>query len=78
MNPSRQKRIKNLAILATSLMSISFIQDKYEQGKHRDKQNDEMVKLETFLCGLELVCTVRNPIFTYREICQLTSASSTP
>ncbi|KAM0458169.1 hypothetical protein ACHAO4_002895 [Trichoderma viride] len=60
MNPSRQKRIKNLAILATSLMSISFIQDKYEQGKHRDKQNDEMVKLETFLCGLEL--RVKYPI----------------
>lgn len=67
MNPSKQKHIKNLAILATFLVCISFSQDKYEQEEHRDKQDDEAVKLETFLCGLELVCTVRNPIFTYKE-----------
>lgn len=68
MNTSRQKRIKNLAILATSLVCISFSQDKYEQEEHKDKQDDEAIKLETFLCGLELVCTVRNPIFTYKGI----------
>ncbi|KAL7939067.1 hypothetical protein V8C35DRAFT_285615 [Trichoderma chlorosporum] len=56
MNYSRQKRIKNLVILATSLTCISFSQDRYEQEEHRDQQ-DETVKLETFLCGLELVCT---------------------
>lgn len=76
-NHSSQKRTKNLAILSTSLMCISFSQDKYEQGGHRNKQDDEAVKLETFLCGLELVCTVRNPSFTHeREIYQLTGASS--
>ncbi|KAM0259125.1 hypothetical protein ACHAQJ_003496 [Trichoderma viride] len=73
-NYSRQECIKNLVILSTSLMCISFNQDKYEQGEHRDEQDDEAVKLETFLCGLELVCTVRNPIYTrMRGICQLTS-----
>lgn len=77
MNHSRQKRIKNLAILATSLMCISFSQDKYEQGGHRDKQDDEAVRLETFLCGLELVCTVCYPILTYKESYQLTGVSST-
>ncbi|PKK45936.1 hypothetical protein CI102_11732 [Trichoderma harzianum] len=38
-------------------MCISFSQDKYEQREHSDQQDDEAVKLETFLCGLELVCT---------------------
>lgn len=73
---SRQEHIKNLVILSTSLMCISFSQDRYEQREHRDQQDDEAVKLETFLCGLELVCTVRNPIYTtrIREICQLTRA----
>ncbi|KAM0524670.1 hypothetical protein ACHAPE_000769 [Trichoderma viride] len=66
-NHSNQKRTKNLAILAASLMCISFNQDKYEQAEHKHKQDDEAVKLETFLCGLELVCTVRNPIFTYER-----------
>ncbi|PNP53173.1 hypothetical protein THARTR1_06383 [Trichoderma harzianum] len=49
---SKQKHLKNLLILATSLMCISFSQDKYEPGEHMDQQ-DEAVKLETFLCGLE-------------------------
>lgn len=31
-NPFRQKHIKNLAILATSLMCISFSQDKSRTG----------------------------------------------
>ncbi|KAL5084174.1 hypothetical protein Trisim1_012250 [Trichoderma cf. simile WF8] len=56
-NYSRQEHIKNLVILSTSLMCISFSQDRYEQREHRDQQDDEAVKLETFLCGLELVCT---------------------
>lgn len=62
-NPFRQKHVKNLTILATSLLCISFNQDKYEQAEHKYKQDEEAIKLETFLCGLELVCTVRNPIF---------------
>ncbi|KKP07229.1 hypothetical protein THAR02_00659 [Trichoderma harzianum] len=56
-NYSRQEHIKNLVILATSLMCISFSQDRYEQREHRDQQDDEAVKLETFLCGLELYPT---------------------
>ena len=66
--------LKNLAILATTLQCVSFGQDKYEQGEHGNPQDDRAVKLETFLCGLELVCTVRDHIYApMRQICRLTS-----
>lgn len=72
---SDRNRIRNMAILAASLLYISLSQDKYEQRKRMDQQDDEAAKLETFLCGLELVCTVRNPIsIRMRKICQLTSS----
>src|SRR3569833_2619090 len=62
--------LKNLAILATTLQCVSFGQDKYEQGEHGNPQDDRAVKLETFLCGLELVCTVRDHIYApMRQIC---------
>ncbi|KAL7797031.1 hypothetical protein V8C43DRAFT_277981 [Trichoderma afarasin] len=52
-----KQRAKNLNILATSLQSISFGQNKYGPEEHVDQQDIGVIKLEKFLQGLELVCT---------------------
>jgi hypothetical protein len=58
---SRLEAIKNLAILACSLQFVSFYQERYEQADQADQQ-DGADRLWTFLCGLELVCTVRRSV----------------
>lgn len=75
---SRKELVCNLAKLAGSLMNASLDQEKYEQGEHQDQQ-DGVDRLEEFLYLLELVCTVRGPIYPYiLLIYLLTSFSSSP
>lgn len=54
-------KIKNLVTLATSLQYASSNLDKDEQEEHKDQQ-DDVAGLEVFLWGLELVCTVCDPL----------------
>lgn len=58
---SRRELVNNLAKLAGSLMNVSLNQEKYEQGEHRDQQD----RLEQLLGLLEMVCTVRSPIYPH-------------
>lgn len=62
--PSKMKPIRNLVMLASSLQVVAFNPDKYEQGEQRDRQINDVGKLEMLLWGLELVCTVCHPLYT--------------
>ena len=55
---TRRQTTKRLLTLATSLQGAALSQDKYDPGDHRKKYHSA-AELETFLCGLEFVCTVR-------------------